>query len=243
MSATSSLELLKAHAVTRAAGFWHRLSSVADCSRARVATDSSLLYARTTNLKSGTTVRTTPYSMFVPTTIASVIGGITKATSEKVTQAVHATRGQILMDGDGFATHDSVNAAAAQPERVPVLLGEYQETVPHCRARCGFLRYRCRPVAADLTVEANAEKWIRPAPRLSATPPTRRFFPRYLTITAEGTTDFYRWHVTYTQEQLQRLVTDRLKMDFGDIVDLIRWAWAQRAHLPIELSARCVRSR
>ena len=34
------------------------------------------------------------------------------------------------------------------------------------------------------------------------------------------TTDFYEWTVDYTQEELNRLITDRLKMDFGQIVDL-----------------------
>ena len=35
------------------------------------------------------------------------------------------------------------------------------------------------------------------------------------------TKDFYRWHVTYTQEQLASLISEKLKMDFGDITDLI----------------------
>jgi SpoIID/LytB domain protein len=35
------------------------------------------------------------------------------------------------------------------------------------------------------------------------------------------TTDFHDWHVTYSEEQLTELVNRKLKMDLGDITDLI----------------------
>ena len=34
------------------------------------------------------------------------------------------------------------------------------------------------------------------------------------------TVDFYRWKVTLTQEKLQQLIADRLKMDLGSILDM-----------------------
>jgi SpoIID/LytB domain protein len=34
------------------------------------------------------------------------------------------------------------------------------------------------------------------------------------------TTDFYRWHVEYSQEELKALITSRLKIDLGDILNL-----------------------
>jgi SpoIID/LytB domain protein len=37
----------------------------------------------------------------------------------------------------------------------------------------------------------------------------------------QETTDFYRWHVAYTQEQISALINDKMKLDFGKIVDLI----------------------
>ena len=36
----------------------------------------------------------------------------------------------------------------------------------------------------------------------------------------QETADFYRWKVSYTQEQLRQLITDKLKMDFGAILDM-----------------------
>ena len=37
----------------------------------------------------------------------------------------------------------------------------------------------------------------------------------------QETTDFYRWHLTYTQEQIKTLLTNKLKIEFGDIVDIV----------------------
>lgn len=36
----------------------------------------------------------------------------------------------------------------------------------------------------------------------------------------QETTDFYRWTVTYTREELAKLVRERSGIDFGDIIDL-----------------------
>ena len=37
----------------------------------------------------------------------------------------------------------------------------------------------------------------------------------------QETTDFYRWHVSYTQQQIKNLLSNKLKMEFGDILDLV----------------------
>lgn len=35
------------------------------------------------------------------------------------------------------------------------------------------------------------------------------------------TIDFYRWKVSYTQQELQDIIRERTGMDFGDIIDLV----------------------
>ena len=37
----------------------------------------------------------------------------------------------------------------------------------------------------------------------------------------QETTDFYRWRVEYTQQELHDLITEKMKMDLGDILDLV----------------------
>ena len=36
----------------------------------------------------------------------------------------------------------------------------------------------------------------------------------------QETPDFYRWRVEYTQAELSRLISEKTKDDFGDIIDL-----------------------
>ena len=73
----------------------------------------------------------------------------------------------------------------------------------------------------DLTIEKNAERWIRTAPESFCNTDDKKILSEVLNDYDQETTDFYRWHVTYTQEELKSLITEKLKMEFGDILDLV----------------------
>ena len=73
----------------------------------------------------------------------------------------------------------------------------------------------------DLTIEENAERWIRTAPEAFCNTNDKKILSEVLNNYDQETTDFYRWHVSYTQEQLKTLIANKLKMDFGDIIDLV----------------------
>ena len=72
----------------------------------------------------------------------------------------------------------------------------------------------------DLTVEQNADKWIRTAPASFCNTHDARILAQVLNDYDQETTDFYRWHVTYTQQQLSSLIAEKLKPGLGDIIDL-----------------------
>ena len=147
--------------------------------------------------------------------------GITKATSEKVTQAVQATRGQILMDGDEICDARFSKCCGGATEEFQYCWENIKKPYLIAVRDVVSSDTDADSLLPDLTVEANAEKWIRTAPKAFCNTADKKILSEVLNDYDQETTDFYRWHVTYTQEQLQRLVTDRLKMDFGDIVDLI----------------------
>lgn len=73
----------------------------------------------------------------------------------------------------------------------------------------------------DLTVEAEAEKWIRSCPAAYCNTNDRNVLSQVLNDYDQETSDFYRWRVEYTQDELSALIADKLKMDFGRIVDLV----------------------
>ena len=73
----------------------------------------------------------------------------------------------------------------------------------------------------DLTNEEEAEKWIRTSPESFCNTNDKTILSQVLNDFDQETTDFYRWHVTYTQEELRELISEKLKMEFGDILDLV----------------------
>lgn len=149
--------------------------------------------------------------------------GITKATSPQVAQAIHATRGQILLNDNEICDARFSKCCGGATEEFQYCWENIKK--PYLVAVRDVANVQSKEDAStnlpDLTIEANAEEWIRTAPESLCNTNDRQILSEVLNDYDQETTDFYRWHVTYTQEQLQDLVTERLKIDFGNIVDLI----------------------
>ena len=140
--------------------------------------------------------------------------GITKATSPHVAQAIRATRGQILMHGDEICDARFSKCCGGATEEFQYCWENIRK--PYLTA----VRDADAPLP-DLTDEANADRWIRTAPESFCNTTDKNILSEVLNDYDQETTDFYRWHVTYTQEQLKKLIANKLKMDFGDIIDLV----------------------
>ena len=150
--------------------------------------------------------------------------GITKATSQHVEQAVRETRGQILMSDNEICD-----------ARFSKCCGGVTEEFQYCweNIKKPYLT-TIRDIATDanrngddtsslpdLTIEENAERWIRTTPASFCNTTDKKILSDVLNDYDQETTNFYRWHVVYTQEQIKTLLSNKLKMDFGDIIDLI----------------------
>lgn len=146
--------------------------------------------------------------------------GITKETSPNVAVAIGATRGEVLMsEGDICDARFSKSCGGVSEEyqycweniKMPYLLAvrdtakgvKDEDTIP------------------DLTVEAEADKWIRTAPEAFCNTHDKTILSQVLNDFDQETTDFYRWRVEYTQQELHDLITEKMKMDLGDILDLV----------------------
>lgn len=73
----------------------------------------------------------------------------------------------------------------------------------------------------DLTVEENAERWIMDYPKAFCNTTDSRILSQVLNNYDRETPDFYRWSVEIDREKIKELVASRLEMDLGDIIDLI----------------------
>ena len=73
----------------------------------------------------------------------------------------------------------------------------------------------------DLTIEANAQQWIRSSPKAFCNTSDKNIMAQVLNDYDRETPDFYRWKMEYSQEQMAALIADKMKDDFGNIIDLI----------------------
>ena len=215
MSATSSMELLKSHAVISRSWLLAQMEKRKNVAKegnngffSFVKTDTELIrwYDREDH------------------TIFDVCAddhcqryqGITKETSPHVKEAVAATRGMIL-------SYDGEICDARFYKSCGGVLEEFQycwENIkkPYLIALRDTENESDFP---DLTIEANADKWIRESPASYCNTNDKSILTQVLNDYDQETSDFYRWKVNYSQQELRTLIEDKTKMSFGDILDLV----------------------
>ena len=144
--------------------------------------------------------------------------GITKASNATVAKAVKATRGQILIYDNKICDARFSKCCGGATEEF-----EYCWEDKHydylTAVRDADLE-EARPLP-DLTDEKEAERWIRKAPASFCDTHDKKILSQILNNYDQETTDFYRWKVRYTQEELAELIRKNTKTDYGDILDLI----------------------
>lgn len=150
--------------------------------------------------------------------------GITRASTDIVRQAIQATRGQVLMSENKICDARFSKCCGGAFEEFQYC---WEDTpYPYLRKQ---LDRRIRqgqtsvpdPTLPDLTVEAEADRWIRTSPAAFCNTTDKHILSQVLNNYDQETTDFYRWRVEYTQEELSALILKRSGVDYGQIIDLI----------------------
>lgn len=145
--------------------------------------------------------------------------GITKQTKELVVTAVAETMGEVLMfDGEICDARFSKCCGGVSEE--------YQYcweniTKPYLKTVRDVAKNEVEEVLPDLTNEAEAKKWICSTPDAFCNNQEKHVLSQVLNDYDMETNDFYRWRVEYTQAELSALINSNLGMDFGDILDLV----------------------
>lgn len=141
--------------------------------------------------------------------------GIGRISSYNAASAVSDTRGEVLMaDGKLCDARFSKCCGGAME-----IFSSCWDDVdyPYLKARRDSFNPDKLP---DLTREEEASKWIEGDPAAFCNTSDPRILSQVLNSYDREYTDFYRWEINYTQEEIRRLISDRLEMDLGDIVDL-----------------------
>ena len=215
MSATSSLELLKAHAVISRSWLLAQMKKRRD-----VAESGNNFFSFTK--KEDMLIR---WYDREDHTIFDVCAddhcqryqGITKETSPHVAEAIRQTKGQVLLDGDEICDARFSKCCGGVTEEFQYC---WEDTPKNYLTAVRDIALGIESSLPNLANEEEAEKWIRFNPPAFCNTQDKRILSQVLNDYDQETVDFYRWKVTLTQEKLQQLIADRLKMDLGSILDM-----------------------
>lgn len=215
MSATSSLELLKAHAVISRSWLLAQMKK-----RREVAESGNNFFSFTK--KEDTLIRwydREDHTLFdvCADDHCQRYQGITKETSPHVAEAIRQTKGQILMDGEEICDARFSKCCGGITEEFQYCWEDTPKTYLTVVRDIALGVERTLP---NLTNEEEAEKWIRFNPPAFCNTQDKKILSEVLNDYDQETVNFYRWKETLSQEKLQQLIADKLKMDLGAILDM-----------------------
>lgn len=214
MSATASLELLKAHAVIS------RSWLLAQIDKNIEITNSSEKYSTMTESE-GELIRWYDREDHTRFDICADdhcqrYQGITRASTPIVKDAIGQTRGELLMsEGKICDARYSKSCGGVfeefqycwEDKKYPYLVKQRDS--------------KSDTIIPDLTIEKNAVEWIKESPESFCNTTDKKVLSQVLNNYDQETVNFYRWSVKYSQKELSQLILKRSGTDYGDILDLV----------------------
>ena len=211
MSATASLELLKAHAVISRSWLLAQIRKTPD-----TANSATEIERRTVGEQIRWWDRDDHKNFDVcADDHCQRYQGITRASTETVRRAIDATWGQVLMsDGELCDARFSKSCGGVFEEFENCWEDHHHSYLEARRDGEDEMDF------PDLTREAAAEEWILSSPKAFCNTTDKEILSQVLNDYDQETTDFYRWKVEYGQDELSELIRRRTGVDYGRIRDL-----------------------
>ncbi len=216
MSATSSMELLKAHAIIS------RSWLIAQVIKGKKLEESKSIYQTITETKDEY-IRWYDREDHANFDVCADdhcqrYQGITRQSSELVSKAIGETRGKVLMNNNNVCDARFYKSCGGVTE----IFENVWEPINHPYLQA-ILDNPKAPKLYDLDLanEESAQKWIRNSPEAFCNTRDKKVLSQVLNDYDQETTDFYRWKVVYSQEKIAELISRKAGRDFGAIVDLV----------------------
>jgi peptidoglycan hydrolase-like amidase len=140
--------------------------------------------------------------------------GITKIISNSVKEAIESTRGVFLVAGNQVCDARFSKACGGRTELFENCWGEtpipYLQSVPD-----SSLNF------PPIVNEFDAERWIFSSPDVYCNSTDGTMLQHVLPSFDQETTDFFRWKIEYSREQLEEILRLKSGIDFGTVMDII----------------------
>ena len=142
--------------------------------------------------------------------------GLSHAVNPAAERAVEETFGEVLVSGGEICDARFSKSCGGVSERFSSWWDNADK--PYLQPVLDTLPDSPLP---DLTIEENAEKWIRSSPDAFCDSTDSEVLSRVLNDYDLETKDFFRWRVEYDAEELSSLVKKKTGEDFGAIKNLV----------------------
>ncbi len=214
MSATSSEHLLKAHAVIS------RSWLIAQINKANSIQESNDTY-QSVNQTEDELIKWYDREDHVDFDVCADdhcqrYQGITKIISEKALKAVDETLGEVLISDENICDARFSKCCGGISENFEKVWEPIRHKYLTKVVDSEFADTTC----VDLRLEDEAELWIRNKPHAYCNTSDQKILSQVLPDFDQTTTDFYRWKVEYTQQEISALLLKRSGINFGEIIKL-----------------------
>lgn len=216
MKATSSVELLKAHAVISRSWLLAQISK-------RKESESDITHARQMGVNKANEhiiwYDRDDHKLFdvCADDHCQRYQGITNSDNPHVVNAIRETRGEILFYGNSICD-----------ARFSKCCGGITEEYQYCweNIKKPYLLSIQDTAHASLPSDGTLEKedaaldWISSSPDAFCNTQDKRVLSQVLNNYDQETTDFFRWSIKYTQHELSQIIRSKSGIDFGEIMKL-----------------------
>lgn len=142
--------------------------------------------------------------------------GVSKVFNDNANAAVMATRGYVLMHNNNICDTRFSKCCGGITEA----FHNVWENEKHEYLDCNFdYKFELDGVSFDLTTEEDFTRWVRSSPNAYCNTSDPRILSQVLVDFDRSTTDFFRWKVEYSQEELKSIITEKSGIDFGDLIE------------------------
>lgn len=144
--------------------------------------------------------------------------GITRMHAHRAQDAVTHTRGITLMYNDQICDTRFSKSCGGISESFENVWEPIEH--PYLKSIVDY-KFESDEYGQNLRDERSAKKWIQGEPNAYCNTKDEKILSQVLVDYDRATTDFYRWEVQYSQEELSNLIRTKSGIDFGKILDLV----------------------
>jgi len=144
--------------------------------------------------------------------------GVSKVFTKIARDAVKQTHGIVLISGDKICDARFSKSCGGISESFENV---WEPTKHDYLSSITDYKFPAENFNTDFSNERNSLKWIKGSPPSYCNTTDKKLLSQVLLDFDQETIDFFRWKIVYTQAELSEIIKTKSGIDFGNIIDLV----------------------